>query len=174
MKSVDCVTFDTCWTQLFLVHTCQCFFLPRGAVKLTPFPLWTVQLRATATVQDRQCEKGWSGAAIISDYLQVQKSNRKKCGAVFLYLCSSSPFQRCFSRCCITSSVCGFRSAPTFCAVCQEEREKGAASGWSSSRLPHCCFWMSQPQAWTPTRPTASLVYCTSTTQFFDGLLDNT
>lgn len=108
MKSVNCVTFDTCYTQLFLVHTCQCFFLPRGAVKLTPFPLWTVQLSATATVQNRQREKGWTGAAIISDKFQVQNSNRKKCGAVFLYLCSSSPFQCCFSLPghCVTSCVC--------------------------------------------------------------------
>lgn len=46
-----------------------------------------------------------------------------------------------------------------------EVKERGAASGWSSSRLPLCCFWMNRPQDWTPTLQTVSSVSCTSTTQ---------
>lgn len=61
--------------------------------------------------------------------------------------------------------VSSFRLELSSCVECQAGRGRGAASGWSSLHLLHCCFWMSQLLDWIPTLQTASLVYCTSTVQ---------
>lgn len=89
---------------------------------------------------------------------------------------NNSRVERCISTYLVTVGMCHFtltgldmtlfslRLGPCFCVVFLAERRRGAASGWSSSRLPPSCSWMSPQQAWTPTLPTPSWNCCKSTT----------
>lgn len=69
----------------------------------------------------------------------------------------------CVCVCSCTLALC--RSGPSFCAVCLVVKGRGAASGWSSSLLPPCYFWMSQPLDWILTLPIASSTCYTGATQ---------